>query len=214
MIRAKEKKNVVAAGWLLALTALLGTGLMTAVYWHSKPYIAENDRAVLLQSLNSVLPAANYDNDILADTRTVVNRKMLGSKEPVTVYRARKDGKPVAAILTVTAPQGYSGPIVLLVGIGLDGKITGVRAVKHQETPGLGDQIEIRKSRWVNEFKGKSRDNPTDAGWKVKKDGGRFDQFTGATITPRAVVAAVHKALIYFTRHRELIFARQDTTEE
>jgi len=206
MLKAESQKNVVMTGWLLALAALIGTSLMVVVNWHSKPYIAENERQVLLRSLNSVISPDTYTNNILNDVLTVQDQELLGSKEPILVYRAKMDTKPVAAALTVIAPNGYNGNIYLLVGIDFSGHITGVRAVKHRETPGLGDAIESQRSPWIESFSKKSLTNPTKAHWKVKRDGGDFDQFTGATITPRAVVGAVHNALIFFQKNRKLIF--------
>ncbi|HCE41269.1 MAG TPA: electron transport complex subunit RsxG, partial [Alcanivorax sp.] len=121
---------------------------------------------------------------------------------------ARRDGAPGGAVLEATAPDGYGGAINLIVGVDMDGRVLGVRAVPpHNETPGLGDKIERRKSDWILSFNGKSLDNPAPDGWAVKKDGGRFDSFTGATITPRAVVTAVHRALRYFNAHRDDLFA-------
>jgi len=206
MIKLETQKNILTAGWLLALCALIGTSLMVIVNGHSKPYIAENERQVLLRSLNSVISSDTYTNDILSDVLTVQDQQLLGSKEPTLVYRARKDTKPIAAALTVIAPNGYNGNIYLLVGIDFSGKITGVRVVKHRETPGLGDAIESKRSNWIKSFRKKSLTHPDEVGWKVKRDGGEFDQFTGATITPRAVVSAVHKALTYFKNNRKIIF--------
>jgi electron transport complex protein RnfG len=203
---SSEHKGMVVAGWLLAVSALLGTGLLAVVNQHSEPYIAENERIMLLRSLNEVVPIESYDNEILEDQMMVLAPEYLGSKKASIVYRARKAGKPVAVVLTVVAPNGYSGPIVLLVGIDYSGDITGVRVVKHRETPGLGDAIEIERSDWIERFTGKSRRNPGRAGWKVKRDGGEFDQLTGATITPRAVVAAVSGALEYFEHNRDNLF--------
>jgi len=206
MIKFEEHKNVFITGWLLALTALIGTGLLIAVNSHSKPYIAINERNALLRSLNTVLSRDLYDNDILNDIIYIKDESLLGSKDETIIYRARKNKKPTAAVLKVIAPNGYSGEIVLLVGIKYSGEITGVRVLKHRETPGLGDSIEIQRSNWIDSFAGKSRNEPTASGWKVKRDGGQFDQFTGATITPRAVVGAVHKALIFFENNRTNIF--------
>lgn len=211
MANSEVKKNVLTAGWLLALSALIGTGLMAAVNWHSKPYIMDNERQVLLRSLNSVVPSHSYDNNILTDTTKLLDPQLLGNNEPVLIYRARKGANPVAAVLTVIAPNGYSGPIVLLVGINFAGEITGVRVVQHRETPGLGDGIEIQRSSWIESFTGKSRNNSQDSKWKVKRDGGEFDQFTGATITPRAVVSSVHKALMFFNNNKSQIFEIQET---
>jgi len=207
MIKIESGKKIVIAGWLLAVTALLGTGLMVGVNWHSKPFITENERLVLLRTLNSVLPSDIYNNDIVSDIVFAVDAELLGGPNETTIYRARLDSKPSAAVLKVIAPNGYSGPILLLVGIDMSGDILGVRVVKHKETPGLGDGIEIQRSNWIDSFTGKSQQNPNAIGWKVKRDGGEFDQFTGATITPRAIVAAVHKVLIYFERHQGNIFS-------
>ena len=210
MIKLKIQKNILTAGWLLALCALIGTSLMVIVNVHSKPYITENERQVLLRSLNSVISSDTYTNDILSDVLTVQDQQLLGSKKPTLVYRARKDTKPIAAALTVIAPNGYNGNIYLLVGIDFSGQVTGVRVVKHRETPGLGDVIESKRSNWIKSFRNKSLTHPGEVGWKVKRDGGEFDQFTGATITPRAVVGAVHKALIYFNKNRKVIFTIPD----
>ena len=206
MENAETKSHVFAAGWLLALSALIGTGLMTAVNWHSQPYIAENERQMLIRSLNSVIPATLYNNNILQDTTTVSDPVLFGTQQESKVYRARLDHQPVAIAMTVIAPNGYSGPISLLIGIDFSGKITGVRVLNHHETPGLGDAIEKRRSNWIDGFFGKSIHHPDSPGWKVKRDGGEFDQFTGATITPRAVVGAVHNALVYFEKNREQLF--------
>lgn len=205
--RSQVLKSILITGWLLALAALVGTGMMAVVNWHSDPYIKNNERETLLRSLNSVLPANIYNNDILNDTIKLVDEDYLGSEEPAVIYRARKDDKPTAAALKVVAPNGYSGNIVLLVGINYAGNVTGVRVVKHKETPGLGDGIEIQRSNWIDSFTGKSLSNPGRSHWKVKRDGGSFDQFTGATITPRAVVSAVHKALTFFNNNRDIIFS-------
>ena len=157
--------------------------------------------------MNQVLPPGQYDNDLLQDTRSITAPEAFGTAEPVTVYRARQQGEPVAALFTVIAPDGYSGAIKLLVGVRWDGRLAGVRAVAHRETPGLGDAIEVERSDWITQFAGLSIDEPPVKQWRVKKDGGHFDQFTGATITPRAVVKAIRKALIYFNAHRESFFA-------
>jgi electron transport complex protein RnfG len=124
----------------------------------------------------------------------------------VTAYRARQGGRPVAVILRFAAIDGYNGPIHLLAGIEADGRLAGVRVLSHRETPGLGDAIEAAKSDWVYSFAGKSLGSPPAAGWAVERDGGVFDQFTGATITPRAIVEAVQRALAYHGSHRDALF--------
>jgi electron transport complex protein RnfG len=173
----------------------------------TRDQIAANERAYLLRSLNDVLPESAYDNEMFTDTIQVTDPELLGSKDPITIYRARMAGQPVAALLTPVAPKGYGGPIRLLVGITTDGVIIGVRVVSHRETPGLGDVIEIDRSDWLLGFDGLSMGNPAEKKWAVKRDGGDFDQFTGATITPRAVVHAVRDALIYFSENSDAIFA-------
>jgi len=153
------------------------------------------------------VPEAIYDNDLLADRTEIDDPAFFRHPDPVTVYRARMDGAPVAVLMIVTAPNGYNGDIRMIVGVDAGGTVLGVRVVAHRETPGLGDPIETGKSDWILGFTGKSLHNPEDAGWAVKRDGGEFDQFTGATITPRAVVAAVHDALLYFAANRQSLFS-------
>jgi len=194
------------AGALLAVTALLGTALLSGTEWHSAPYIAANQRQTLLDSLQVVIPADSFDNDILSDVTEVSDPALLGMAGPTRVYRARWQGAPRAVAFRIVAPNGYAGPIELLMGVGADGVVSGVRVISHHETPGLGDAIEVRRSDWIHGFTGKSRGNPGEAGWRVQRDGGEFTQFTGATITPRAVVKAVHQGLLFFDRHRRQLF--------
>lgn len=158
------------------------------------PKIAAAEQQNLLNTFNEVLPAANYNNNPLNDVTQIDDPELLaklGSKQPVMVYRARQQNQPAGVILQTVAPNGYSGNIYLLMAVLPDGSISGVRTLKHLETPGLGDKIELAKSAWILSFNQKQ----SNANWAVKKDGGEFDQFTGATITPRAVVAAVKNGL-------------------
>lgn len=136
----------------------------------------------------------------------MVAPEWLGTDQPVTVYRARKSGQPVALFATPVAPDGYSGPIQLLVGVYADGTLAGVRVLAHKETPGLGDAIDEKRAPWIFGFAGKSLSNPGLDGWRVKKDGGSFDQFTGATITPRGG-QATRRFLEYVRDHRDALFA-------
>ena len=199
-------RMMVAAG-ILAAFAIVGSTLVSFTEVRTRDQIAANERAYLLRSLNDVLPESAYDNEMFTDTIQVTDPELLGSKDPITIYRARMAGQPVAALLTPVAPKGYGGPIRLLVGITADGVIIGVRVVSHRETPGLGDVIEIDRSDWLLGFDGLSMGNPAEKKWAVRRDGGDFDQFTGATITPRAVVHAVRDALIYFSRNSDAILA-------
>ncbi len=192
----------------LALFATAGAALITGTREATHEAIATNEHQRLLGELAAVLPPALYDNDPAADTLTLAAAE-LGSTQPITVYRARRGGEPAALALTSVAPDGYSGPIRLLIGIRADGTLLGVRVTAHRETPGLGDPIELRRSNWVLGFNEQSLDDPRPEQWKVKRDGGKFDQFTGATITPRAVVKAVHGTLLYFARERAALFSRK-----
>jgi len=192
----------------LLLFAVIGSGLVAFTFDNTEERIAENQRRALLNSLNELVPSDRYDNNIFSDILMVRNSELLGTDEAVPVYRARKGGWPVAAVLAPLAPDGYNGNIRLLVAINLDGTLAGVRVVQHRETPGLGDGIEADRSDWILGFNGKSLSDPEEKGWRVKRDGGRFDQFTGATITPRAVVKAAHKALLYFKLHRQNLFEK------
>jgi electron transport complex protein RnfG len=192
---------------LLAGFSIFGVALVAVTEQVTRERIAANERAYTLRSLDEILPPESRNNEMFTDTITVTDPELLGSDQPVTVYRARLDGRPVAAILRITTPNGYSGPIRLLVGIFDDGRVAGVRVVGHRETPGLGDAIESDRSDWILDFAGRSLGDPPEAGWSVKRDGGVFDQFTGATITPRAVTRAVRDALIYFRTHRDDLFA-------
>lgn len=193
--------------------ATVGTGLVAITYTGTKDMIAEAQRQALEASLNQLVSVDRYDNRLVNDTITVVAPEWLGSSEPVTVYRARKQGQPVALFATVIVPDGYSGPIQLLIGVYADGTLAGVRVLSHKETPGLGDGIDDKRSPWILAFTGKSLSNPQAAGWKVKKDGGVFDQFTGATITPRAVVKATRKFLDYVRTHQDALFAPATTVK-
>lgn len=199
-------RHMLISAVLLGLFAVAGTGLVAVTFDQTKAQIAENERQALLDYLNSMLPAGSYDNDIYNDTIQIAASE-LGSAAPLTAYRARLAGQPVAAVLTVIAAEGYGGDIRLLVAIRYDGSVAGVRVLSHKETPGLGDKIEPERSDWLMRFVDRSLSDPSAEKWKVRKDGGVFDQFTGATITPRAVVKAVYHALRYFEAHREALFA-------
>lgn len=195
-------RAVLGAGGLLAISALLATGILWLTNWHAKPYIVENERIALLRSLNAVISRDRYDNDPVTDSIGVDASAITANQITSRIYRARKSGQNAGVAITAVAPDGYSGSIVLLVGIDYPGTLTGVRILSHHETPGLGDAIEEDRSDWITKFTGRSRHNPEDARWKVKKDGGDFMQFTGATITPRAVVKAIHACLVFYDQHR------------
>ncbi len=187
------------AWFALALIAALGAGITAATYEGTRERVAANERRALRARLAEVLPPGAYDNDPAEDWVA------LDDGAVTRVYVARRGGDPIAAVLRTATPRGYGGTITLLVGIDRVGTVNGVRVLSHRETPGLGDAIEAQRSDWVLGFAGKSLQHPR--AWAVRGDGGTFDQFTGATITPRAVVGAVHTALLYWRAHRERILA-------
>ncbi len=190
----------------LTLLAAAAAALITATQERTQQRIADNEAAEMMKGLAAVLPDGDYDNQPYRDRIMVVDAELLGSNDPQPVYRVRKSGRPVAAVIAVTARNGYVGPIRLLVGISASGTVTGVRVVTHRETPGLGDRIEAKKSNWLSIFAGHSATRPDYDQWLVKRDGGDFDQMTGATVTSRSVVSAVRDAVRYFQEHRDTIF--------
>jgi electron transport complex protein RnfG len=181
---------------LLGVVALLASGALAVVSDATGPAIAAAEAKDLRDSLSEVLPVGLADNDFLKDTVEVQK-----DGKPLTIYRARH-GSEMKAVLFKVAERGYGGDIQVLMAVDMDGRTLGVRVLKHTETPGLGDKIEIKKDDWVLDFNGKSLGEPTPEKWGVKKDNGVFDQFAGATITPRAVVKAVKGGLEFFAAHR------------
>ena len=204
-------RQIIITTIILMLFAVIGTALVSYTFDNTRERIAANERATLLRKLHRLIPPERHDNILLDDSIEVHNEKLLGTAEPVKVYRARKDGKAVALVIAATAPNGYSGSIKLLVGINIDGTLSGVRAISHRETPGLGDAIDEQRSDWILGLTGKSLGNPPLDRWKVRKDGGDFDQLTGATITPRAVVQATRNALLYYRQHQQSLLAAIET---
>lgn len=201
LIRA-ALKNALRTGAILFVFALVATAVLAFTYGRTEPTIARSQQAKTLALLSQVLPAALYDNDLLSSQKSIPADDLLGTHQPSSLWIARHADTITAVVLEAIAPDGYSGNIHLLVGIDLEGRITGVRVTAHRETPGLGDYIHRAKSPWVDQFVGKTLIEPEPKHWKVAKDGGRFDARAGATISPRAVVKAVKGALEYFARHR------------
>jgi H+/Na+-translocating ferredoxin:NAD+ oxidoreductase subunit G len=184
----------------------LGTAVALGVtYALTRENIAAAQREVEARTLMEVIQDIPHDNDILSDSLEVPadGRAILHTKDQL-IHVARQNGEPVAFIFPSMAPDGYSGAIYMLVGIGIDGQISGVRVTTHGETPGLGDKVDIKKSNWITGFAGLSLAEVPDSQWAVRKDGGRFDAFTGATITPRAVVAQIKRTLDYYAANRDL----------
>lgn len=200
-------RNMIISAFLLGVFAVIGTGGVAWIFDNTKDQIAANERATVLRNLHQLVPPNTHDNDLFNDAILVTAPKLLGSEEPLNVWRARQQGKPVAAIINSIAPEGYSGSIKLLVAIRYDGSLAGVRVVQHRETPGLGDGIDLERSDWILVFNNKSLTHPEAGKWRVKRDGGIFDQLTGATITPRAIVKAVHNTLVYYKAQRDNLFS-------
>lgn len=191
---------------ILALFAIVCTAIVGIVNELTKDKIKAQEQQQLLTTLHSIIEPSRHDNDITQDCVSFSSPLLSGSKNKEimqTAYIARKNGVTVAVAMTNTAPDGYNGNIELIIAINMDNSISGVRILKHQETPGLGDKVEHRKSDWITSFNGKQLLSEKDSRWAVVKDGGMFDQFTGATITPRAVVKAVKKATLYFKDHKK-----------
>jgi len=205
MTRIREK--ILRSSILLMLFALVGTGILSLTNELTRGRIAQNEIDEVLRNLHAIISPDMHDNNIFSDTIHIRHTTLSGTEKPIVVYRARKQGKPVAAVFSSIAPNGYNGTIKLLIGIHYNGQLTGVRVLSHHETPGLGDAIEAERSAWIFGFNQKSLQNPDEKHWKVKKDGGVFDQFTGATITPRAIVKAVKNTLLYFRQHRDKVFS-------
>ncbi|TMX31548.1 electron transport complex subunit RsxG [Vibrio sp. Hep-1b-8] len=194
-------------GAVLAIFACASTGVVALTNYLTKDQINLQQQKQLLSVLNQVIPHDLHDNE-LYKACTLVNSPLLGTDADMPVYMATLNGQPSAMAIEAIAPDGYNGAIKIIVGIKQDGTISGTRVLSHQETPGLGDKIDLRISDWILGFVGKSLTDSNQADWKVRKDGGQFDQFTGATITPRAVVKAVKKTAEYVNTHRDQILAQ------
>ncbi|MDP2833679.1 MAG: electron transport complex subunit RsxG [Pseudomonadota bacterium] len=198
-------RETLSTALTLLVFSVVGAGLLSGAYTLTRPAIEITEQAEKLALISQTLPPGSFDNDLVGDARPLPVDALLGLKRPGLSYVAQKAGKTTAVVLEAAAPDGYAGEIRLLVGIHADGRIAGVRVTAHRETPGLGDYIEIAKNQWITQFDGHSlADTPVER-WQVRKDGGRFDSMAGATITPRAIVKATHKALKYFAAHREAL---------
>ncbi len=197
---------------LLALFAACTTALIAGTQLLTKSDIAEQKRQAEEKALLQVVPRSRHDNSMLDDTIPVGPQDVrLGLREEKQIYVAREKGEVIAVIIPAIARDGYTGDIELIVGVNRDGTIAGVRALAQRETPGLGDKVDLKKSDWMLGFNGRSLTNPKLAGWAVKKDNGVFDEFTGATITPRAVVTAIRKVLQFAQANRNTLFGISDT---
>ncbi|MBF8221776.1 electron transport complex subunit RsxG [Halomonas sp. 328] len=196
----------------LGLFALITAGVVAGTRALTAERIAENQRAEEYRLLREVLPEGLRDlpvEAVLAGRRTLPASEAVGQRVPFAAWHVQRDDQ--AALILPVVAQGYGGAIHLLVGIDREGQLGGVRVTRHQETPGLGDPIDTRKSDWILAFEGKSLTAPPRERWAVRPDGGDFDSFTGATITPRAVVTAVRRALDYVAAEGEALFTPPET---
>lgn len=191
----------------LIFFAIIATAILASVFFMTHDAIVKSEEAEKMKLITQIVPPTLFDNDIIQDRSSIAPDPLLGTEDVTIAYRARLNGEPSAVVFESIAPDGYSGKIFLVIAVRANGELAGVRVVTHKETPGLGDYIELPKDPWIKGFDGKSREVYKDEDWKVKKDGGQFAYMAGATITPRAIVKAVNKALIYYAAHREQLFA-------
>jgi electron transport complex protein RnfG len=204
--RKERSPSAWSSGIVLAVVAAICTALVTITHRMTAPRIAENQKAYLEQSLRPALAGVFYDNDLSESTLVLPPPHGLPGNEPAIIYRLFSEAQPVAAVFVVSARGGYSGPIKLLIAVEYSGKLAGVQVLEHNETPGLGDLIEPSRSNWLQQFEDASLEDPPRDRWAIRRDGGAFDQLTGASITPRAVVMAVKETLLYYESNRDSIF--------
>ncbi|QFU22653.1 electron transport complex subunit RsxG [Shewanella eurypsychrophilus] len=207
------KNSMIRNGFLLGLFALLCTAFVAIVNQQTADKIIEQQQIELRRTLHQLIPSSIYDNELTQHCILIHNEEALGIDEPLPAYIASYQSIPVAIAIEAVAPDGYNGNIKLIIGIDSQGTVLGVRTLTHAETPGLGDKIDLRKSDWVLSFNQKSLNSEDSKRWRVKKDGGDFDQFTGATITPRAYVNAVKNVLLYFNENHEMLLQRPANCE-
>lgn len=216
-IRSSNARPVRSVVYLI-LFALAAAITLASVDRATSERIAANELAERLNALKELLQVDEYNNEPHLDAITVLHPDLLGSEEPLPVYRARMNLEPVAAVLTAVTPDGFSGEIRIFIAIYPDGEVAAVRVIEHHESPGLGDLIEHRKSDWIETFTGlQTSEVVADLrapAWTLDRDDGDFDHISGATVTSRAVVKAVRNAALYFNAHRAEIFAPPVETVE
>lgn len=205
--------SVIKGGATLGVIAALCTTLVALTFAVTEERIEANEQAWLERSLQPALSGLFFDSGVTESMVTIPPPHDLPGSEAAIVYRVYAETSPVAALFVVSARDGYAGPIRLLVGIDIQGAVTGVHVLEHRETPGLGDRVESDKSDWVRQFDERSLIDPMIKGWAIKRDGGQFDQLTGASVTPRAIVKAIKETLLYFDSHRDEIFAMTEQQE-
>lgn len=202
---------IVKSGVTLAAIAAICTALVAFTHQLTEHRIEANEQAWLERSLQPALSGLFYEGSVTESKIIIPPPHELPGSDAAVIYRVYAQGDPVAALFVVSARDGYSGPIRILVGIDTEGTVTGVHVLEHRETPGLGDRVESTKSDWVRQFDGRSLYDPEPGGWAIKGDGGQFDQLTGASVTPRAIIKAIRNTLLYYDANRVQIFAEETT---
>jgi electron transport complex protein RnfG len=190
----------------IAAASAVAVAVVALAYRIAAPRIEAHRHAEAVDRLTAVLGGLPFDNDPLTDVIEVRDPGLLGTDRPLPVHRVRLAGQPVAALIEVLAPRGYGGAIRLQVAVTPDGKVIGVRVLEHRETPGVGDRVEADRSDWLEQFMGRTLGNPPDSRWALRRDGGDYDQLSGATVTSRAVTVAVRDALAWYTQNRAQVF--------
>lgn len=208
-----SERTVIKTGATLAVIAAICTALVAATYQLTRERIVANEKAMLEQALQPALSGVFYEGGVSESRLVMQPPHDLPGNDAALIYRVYAQDQPVAALFAVTARDGFAGLIRILVGVEFDGTVTGVRILQHRETPGLGDKIESARSDWIFQFDGRSMGNPEVTGWAIRNDGGEFDQLTGASVTPRAVIGAIRDTLLYFDAHRDEIFAAESTED-
>jgi electron transport complex protein RnfG len=206
-IKSALFKNALRTAAIMLAFAFIGTLLLATVFDVTRAPIEASEKAARLSLFKEILPAENYDNDLLASQVTIAPNALLGNRLPSIANVAKQQQQTAGVILEAIAHDGYSGDIKLLIAIRADGSISGVRVLAHKETPGLGDYIDIAHGNWIKLFDNESLEKTAAEKWQVKKDGGQYDYMVGATITPRAVVKAVKQALQFYQQNKQTLFA-------
>jgi electron transport complex protein RnfG len=206
-IKSALFQNALRTAAIMLAFAFIGTLLLASVFNVTRAPIEASEKAARLSLFKEILPAENYDNDLLASQVTIAPNALLGNRLPSIANVAKQQQQTAGVILEAIAHDGYSGDIKLLIAIRADGSISGVRVLAHKETPGLGDYIDIAHGNWIKLFDNESLEKTAAEQWQVKKDGGQYDYMVGATITPRAVVKAVKQALQFYQQNKQTLFA-------
>ena len=207
-------KTAIKTGITLAVIAAICTALVAATYQLTEERIAANEKALLEQALQPALSGLFYEGGVSESRLVIPPPHDLPGNDTALIFRVYAKDSPVAALFAITARDGFAGAIRVLVGVEFDGTVTGVRILQHRETPGLGDKIESARSDWIFQFDGRSMGDPEVTGWAIRNDGGDFDQLTGASVTPRAIIQATRDTLLYFDARRDEIFAASSTEDD